>query len=285
MQEEELEFDDFDDQEEDLCPSELDETYIDVSEIENDDIQLLLGYALNEPEKTYLICNVDLGFTFADPLILFSHPFYDIHNANEKGFYATGGKLDVETLVKAYRWGIFPWYPYKEYSDIAWYCPRDRFVIFPETIHVGHSLRNLLNKNKYRITINQRFQEVIHNCRTVNERDDNDFAWLGGESERAYIKLYEEGYCKSIEVWEGDELAGGFYGVWMNGVFNGESMFSFKPSASQIGLVMLCRKGEIDGEKIKMIDTQFETPTFKHLGGKYISYQEYRKIMDSSPAE
>lgn len=87
------------------------------------------------------------------------------------------------------------------------------------------------------------------------------------------------GYAKSIEVWEGEELIGGFYGFFYKGVFEGDSMFSLKPSASQIGLINLCHNPFIDGEKIKLIDTQFETATFKRLGGEYITYEKYREIM------
>lgn len=237
-------------------------------------------YLINNPDKVFLVCDLDEGRTFADPLKVFDFPEYDIYNVNEQGLYAMGGNLDIETLIQSYKWGIFPWFPYKGSTEADWYCPRQRFVIFPEKIHVSHSLRNLLNKNKYFITINQAFREVIHNCRMVGGRNENELAWLGDEIEQRFIELNELGYAKSIEVWEGEALVGGFYGFWHNGVFQGDSMFSLRPSASQIGLVLLCRLGSIEGRKIKFIDTQFENSTFKRLGGEYISYQKYREIMD-----
>lgn len=244
------------------------------------DVNLIYAYQLDDPDKKYIVCDLEGGNTFADPLTLFSMPDYDIHNINEQGLYAIGGELDIDSLVKSYSWGIFPWFPYKECEEAYWYCPRSRYVIFPEKIHVSHSLRTLLNKDKYFITINQAFREVIHNCRMVDGRDKHDQAWLGDTIERLFVELHERGYAKSVEVWEGNELVGGFYGFWHNRVFQGDSMFSLRPSASQIGLILLCRHQSIEAKKIKFIDTQFETPTFKRLGGEYISYQKYREIMD-----
>lgn len=245
------------------------------------EIKLLFAYSPREPNKQYAVCDLDEGGIFADPLDLIYHPSYDPYNVNIEGLYAVGGQLDIKTLLMSYKWGIFPWFPYKQQEEAYWYCPKDRFVIFPETIHIGHSLRNLLNKGKYFITVNKTFREVIHNCRIVNGRDLNNFSWLGDKIEELFIQLHDLGYAKSIEVWEKDELIGGFYGFWYKGIFQGESMFSLRPSASQIGLVELCRKPFIDGERIKLVDTQFETPTFKRLGGEYISYKYYRQIMDS----
>lgn len=244
-------------------------------------VNLLYVYQITKPEEKFLVCDLNNGYTFEDPLILFEAPEYDIHNINKQGLYAIGGNLNTDSLIKSYKWGIFPWFPYKETEEADWYCPRERYVIFPEKIHISHSLRTLLNKNKYFITINQEFRKVIHNCRMVNGRDDDEQAWLGDTIEDLFIELNELGYAKSVEVWEGEELVGGFYGFWYNGVFQGDSMFSLHPSASQIGLILFCRHGSIEGKRIKFIDTQFETSTFKKLGGEYISYQKYREIMDA----
>lgn len=244
------------------------------------DVKLIYAYPINDPEKKFLICDLNEGGTFADPLVLFQIPDSDFYKVNKEGLYAIGGYPDIKTLLRSYKWGIFPWYPYKEKGEAYWYCPRQRFIIFPDSIHVTHSLKSLLNKNKYSLTINRFFKDVIHNCRMVNDRDKNRNAWLGDEIENIFIELHNKGYAKSIEVWEDGKLVGGFYGFWYKGIFQGESMFSLRPSASQIGLVLLCQKGYIDDDKIKLIDTQFETPTFKRLGGEYIPYEEYRAIMD-----
>lgn len=246
-----------------------------------EEVMLAYAYSYECPGKQVLVCDINDGRTFADPLIVFQIPDYDPDNINHEGLYAIGGKIDVETLMKSYSWGIFPWFPFKADLTPYWYCPQQRYVLFPDNIHVGHTLRNLLNKGKYSITINQDFRRVIHNCRTVGDRNGHPYAWLSDEIESVFIRLNELGYAKSIEVWEDDELVGGFYGFWQNGVLQGESMFSFRPSASQIGLVLLCKNPYIEGRKIKLIDTQFETPVFKHLGAQYIPYALYREIMVS----
>ncbi|MCH5240984.1 MAG: leucyl/phenylalanyl-tRNA--protein transferase [Muribaculaceae bacterium] len=241
---------------------------------------IVFTYEAHEPSKPFLICDINDGRIFEDPLVLFAHPEYDINNGNEQGLYAIGGHLDIPTLISAYKWGIFPWYPFKYCEDPFWHCPKERYVIIPEDIHIGHSLRNKINKKKYHITVNKDFPRVIHNCRMIDSRDENINSWLSDELEKLFIELNVLGYAKSIEVWEGEELAGGFYGFWHNGVFQGESMFSLQPSASQVGLALLCKHPYIDGQQIKLIDTQFETPTFKHLGGRFIPYSLYRSIMD-----
>lgn len=251
--------------------------------------RLIKYYKIGEPEKYFLVYDLSFCKTFVDPLNLFSLPDYDKYHLNKKGLFAEGGSLTLKNLEESYNWGIFPWFA-KNSEEIHWYCPRRRYIIFPEKIHVGHSLRNILNKKRYKVTVNKAFKDVIHNCRFVDGRDDHKYAWLSEEIESLFNKLHLKGYAKSVEVWEDkedgtEELVGGFYGFFHKGVFQGESMFSLRPSASQIALVELCKMGNIEGSKIKFIDTQFITQTFKRLGGEYIPYETYRKIMDSEDEE
>lgn len=246
-----------------------------------EELRLVWVYNNNRPDVSFPVCDFSESVVFLDPLTLSLLHTKEAKEENSLGLYAIGGEPTVERMLQSYRWGIFPWFAYKD-DESYWYCPEMRYVIFPDKIHVGHTLRNLLNKGKYHITINKAFREVIHNCRMVDDRDEIDGAWLGPELENLFITLHEMGYAKSVEVWEGDELVGGFYGFFQNGVFQGESMFSLRPSASQIGLILLCRNPYIDGTRIKLIDTQYETPTFKKLGGEYIPYKTYREIMEDA---
>ena len=243
--------------------------------------KIIQAYLIHDPCKTFLICDINEGRDFVDPLILMNHPEYDPFSVNELGCYAEGGMTDPSTLLKSYKWGIFPWFAYRS-MEKYWYCPSERFVIFPEKVHIGHSLRNLMNKTDYRLTVNKAFSQVINHCRTVNKRHNEENAWLGEEIMENFLEFNKMGYAKSVELWEDEELIGGFYGVWINGVFQGDSMFSLRPSASQIALVKLCQLGEIEGERLKFIDTQYSTPTFQRLGGEYISYEEYRRELDSN---
>lgn len=146
-----------------------------------------------------------------------------------------------------------------------------RFVIFPDKIHISHSMRTLINKGRYTLSINRAFPEVIRNCGKL--REDMEGAWLGPQIIEAYTKLYEQGFAASVEVWEGENLVGGLYGVAIGKCFFGESMFSLVPSASKLALIYLSiRMKEVGGV---MIDCQFETPHLKTMGGEYISYEEY----------
>ena len=200
--------------------------------------------------------------------------FPDPHLGEPDGLLAIGGDLSIDRLLLAYSYGIFPWYAFKR-DVIEWWCPMQRFVIFPSEIHVSHSMRTLMNKEKYRITINRAFEDVIHQCGKL--REDEEGAWLGPEMTEAYIRLHEQQFAASVEVWEDDRLVGGLYGVAIGRCFFGESMFSLVPSASKLALIHLARFLEERGGL--MIDCQFETPHLKSMGGRYISYEEYMDIL------
>ena len=194
---------------------------------------------------------------------------------NGYGLIATGGNLSPEVLVEAYSNGVFPWFDFRE-GNIRWYCPYERFVIFPSEIHVSHSTRNLFNKGVYRITFNTAFEQVIRKCSEL--RIDEDGAWLGPRMVKAYIRLHDLDLAHSVEVWRGEDLAGGLYGVHMNGVFSGESMFSLEPGTSKLALVTLARWMEESGEKL--IDCQFHTDHLESMGGRTIQYDEYMRILN-----
>ncbi len=191
------------------------------------------------------------------------------------GMLAVGGDLSVDRLLLAYSYGIFPWYDFRN-SPIQWWCPLERFVIFPSEIHISHSMRTLINKGKYVMSFNQAFDEVIKNC--GNLRIEERGAWLGPEMTEAYKELHRQGLAGSVEVWdENDNLVGGLYGVTIGKCFMGESMFSLVPSASKLALIFLANIMKENGGVL--IDCQFETPHLKSMGGKYIPYDEYMKYL------
>lgn len=200
--------------------------------------------------------------------------FPDPHLGEPDGLLAVGGDLSVDRLLLAYSHGIFPWYAFRN-NIIEWWCPMQRFVIFPEEIHISHSMKTLINKDKYFVSINEAFEDVIHNCGKLREHEEG--AWLGPEMEKAYINLHRQGFAASVEVWEDDNLVGGLYGVAIGRCFFGESMFSLAPSASKLALIYLAQFFRENGGL--MIDCQFETPHLKSMGGRYISYEEYMKII------
>lgn len=206
--------------------------------------------------------------------------FPDPRLGEEDGLLAVGGDLSVERLLLAYSNGIFPWYSFRD-GEKLWYCPMRRFVIFPNEIHISHSMRTLLNKGKYTVSVSKAFEDVIQQC--SQQRIDEPGAWLGEEMIKAYTELHRLHFAESIEVWEGDKLVGGLYGVCIHGCFFGESMFSLVPSASKIALIALANFMLESGGKF--IDCQFETPHLKSMGGHFIDYEEYMEIMTTDSEE
>jgi len=224
-----------------------------------------------------MIFKLDKKLAFPDPRL-----------GEEDGLLAVGGDLSTDRLILAYSYGIFPWYSYRD-SIIEWWCPMDRFVIFPEKIHISHSMRTLINKGKHQMSMNMAFDDVIRNCGAL--RDDKPGAWLGPDMIKAYTKLKEQGFAASVEVWEcSDEvnpengepirkLVGGLYGVCIGRCFFGESMFSLVPSASKLALIYLAKTMQKAG--CVMIDCQFETEHLKTMGGEHITYDEYMKYVQA----
>lgn len=193
------------------------------------------------------------------------------------GLLCVGGDLSIDRLLLAYSHGIFPWFSFRDYKEPLWYCPQERFVIFPNEIHVSHSMRTLINKGKYDVSIGDDFDGVIRGCQKADGRYDSEGAWLSEDIIRAYTELHRQNLAQSVEVWEGDRLVGGLYGVTLGRCFIGESMFSLVPNASKIALIFLADFMREHGGK--MIDCQLETPHLKSMGGKFISYEEYMKIL------
>lgn len=205
--------------------------------------------------------------------------FPDPRTGEPDGLLAVGGDLSEQRLLLAYSYGIFPWYSFRDWPEPAWYCPMQRFVIFPDEIHISHSMRSLMNKKQYAVTFNRDFDAVIEGCSSVDGRYDADGAWLGEDIMSAYRHLNRKGYAVSVEVWNDKmELAGGLYGVAMGDCFIGESMFSREPNASKLALIDLARLMQRIGGK--MIDCQLETPHLKSMGGRYIPYEQYLEILN-----
>lgn len=218
-----------------------------------------------------------------DEEIWFPNPY----EGEENGLFAVGGDLSVKRLLFAYKNGIFPWYNF-HFPYPHWYCPLDRFVIFPKEVHISHSMRQLMRQNKYFVTINQDFEGVITGCATVNGRDKIYGSWIGPKIIKAFIDLNRLGYASSVEVWEpqeasdgtkGRKLVGGLYGVTILNAFAGESMFSLVPNASKLALIHLAQNMSEEGGLF--IDCQFETPHLKSMGGCHISYEKYMKILNT----
>ena len=136
--------------------------------------------------------------------------------ADENGLLAVGGDLSVERLLVAYSMGIFPWY--SDGYPILWWSPDPRPILLPAELKVSRSLRQTIRKGIYTITMNRAFEGVIRNCSSIHRRQDEG-TWITEEMIDAYIRLYKAGYALSVEAWDGDELAGGLYGVFLGKAF------------------------------------------------------------------
>ncbi len=200
--------------------------------------------------------------------------FPSVSIASPEGIVAIGGDLSIERLLLAYKSGIFPWF--EDDEPILWWSPPERMVLFFDELKISKSMRNIINRGIFSITYNKAFREVIANCRTI-KRDGQDGTWITEEMTEAYIKLHELGYAKSVEVWQGNELAGGLYGVDLGDVFCGESMFSKVSNASKLAFISLAQK--LKKENYKLLDCQVHNPHLESLGAREIKRNEFLKII------
>ena len=202
--------------------------------------------------------------------------FPDPSLANEDGLLAIGGNLKPETLLEAYAKGIFPWY--SEDQPILWWSPDPRMVLFPAEFHCSKRLARRMRQGLYTITFDEAFSDVIKLCAEI-PREGEDGTWILPEMMDAYRGMFEGRHAHSVEVWDGDELVGGLYGVLHNSVFFAESMFSRKTDASKIALAALCERALHDGWKL--IDCQFHTSHLHSLGAREVSRQKFLQLIEA----
>jgi len=191
--------------------------------------------------------------------------------ADQDGLLAIEGDLSEQRLINAYHSGIFPWY--SEDTPILWYSPHERFVLFPDKVKVSKSMRQTMRSGRFLITENQAFDEVISACANTKRRDQ-DGTWILEEMQQAFTHLHHMGMAHSIEVWQNEQLVGGLYGVKVNDVFCGESMFSTASNASKVALIWLCQN-----KNYSLIDCQVHTEHLESLGAEFISRKEYMKYL------
>ncbi len=200
--------------------------------------------------------------------------FPPVSHASPEGILAIGGDLSAERLLLAYRSGIFPWF--EDDEPILWWSPAERMVLFFDELKVSKSMRNILNRNIFRVTFDTAFDDVIANCRDI-KRDGQDGTWITTDMTVAYSGLHALGYARSVEVWHNDELVGGLYGVDMGHVFCGESMFSKMPNASKVAFIALVRK--LEQENYKLLDCQVHNEHLESLGAREIDREDFLEIL------
>lgn len=202
--------------------------------------------------------------------------FPSVNQASPEGIVAIGGDLSSERLLLAYRSGIFPWF--EDDEPILWWSPPERMVLFFEDLKISKSMRNIINRNTFKITFNTAFREVITNCRNI-KRDGQPGTWITDEMVEAYCRLHELGNAKSVEVWQDDILVGGLYGVDLGHIFCGESMFSKVSNASKIAFIALAK--HLEKENYKLLDCQVHNDHLESLGATEILREDFLAILKS----
>lgn len=197
--------------------------------------------------------------------------FPDVAEAEPDGLLMVGGGLSVERLQLAYSLGIFPWFEAHGYP--YWFAPDPRLVLFPENISISKSMKQVLRSGKFQITYNQDFEAVIRHCSGL-PRKGQDGTWISENFIQSYIAMHHKGLAHSVEVWQDNLLVGGLYGVQVNDVFSGESMFSLVPNASKIALIWLCQSG-----KYRIIDCQVGTEHLQSMGAEHISRNDFMSLL------
>lgn len=201
--------------------------------------------------------------------------FPPVHEAldDPQGLLAAGGDLTAERLCEAYARGIFPWYSPGE--PVLWWSPDPREVLVPAQMHVSRSLRRTLRRGLFRVTVDQDFAAVIAACAAT--RAPGTGTWITPEMQAAYRELHARGRAHSIEVWWGEELVGGLYGVACGRVFSGESMFSRRDDASKVALAWLA--GQCPARGIELIDCQMPSAHLRSLGSGPMPRRQFLELL------
>ena len=200
-------------------------------------------------------------------------PFPPVHTAMQEpnGLLMAGANLKPERVLSAYRQGIFPWY--SEGEPILWWSPDPRCVIWPDELKISRSLRRVIKKQQYQISHSKAFRSVVEAC--SEPRGDTEGTWITADMLNAYCVLAQQRHAESIEVWEGETLVGGLYGVVVGRAFVGESMFSRRSDTSKIALVSLAGSGRFD-----MIDCQLPTAHLMSMGATQIPRDNYIEVLE-----
>lgn len=182
--------------------------------------------------------------------------------------------MSTERLLSAYRLGIFPWYDEK--SPLLWWSPAPRLVLLPDEFHVPKRLARSMRKQTFTVTADTAFSRVIADCAGFRGKN-REQTWITPDMQKAYIRLHELGYAHSIECWQDSILAGGLYGIALDRVFFGESMFTRVQDASKTALHALVQYAL--RSDISLIDCQIRTEHLAGFGAREISREDFQNML------
>jgi leucyl/phenylalanyl-tRNA---protein transferase len=192
--------------------------------------------------------------------------------ADDRGVVGIGADLEPGTLLAAYRSGLFPM-PV-DGGVVAWWSPDPRGILPLDGLRVPRSLRQSVNR--FEVSVDRDFPAVIHACADPSR----PHGWITGSVLDAYVRLHELGWAHSVEVWDGDELAGGLYGVAVGGLFAGESMFHRRRDASKVALVHLAHL--LDDGRPRLLDVQWTTPHLVSRGAVDVPRRDYLRLLGAA---
>ena len=193
--------------------------------------------------------------------------------AEPNGLLAAGGSLSPPWLLAAYRRGIFPWF--SEGEPILWWTPDPRLVLVPDEVHVSHSLRKTLRRQRFEVRTDTAFGAVLRAC--AAPRAPGLGTWITPAMQAAYLRMHELGHAHSVECWRDGQLVGGLYGIALGRVFFGESMFSIETDASKVALAHLARF--LSARAYVMIDCQMKTAHLMSMGAQTVSRQQFGTVL------
>lgn len=203
----------------------------------------------------------------------FPHPL----DTTYEGLLLVDDEISTEILLEAYSFGIFPW-P-QEDLPLLWFSPPERGVLEFKDYRVNRTFEKFLKKTEFRVTFNSAFEEVIRNCQK-SFRPDQQGTWITDAIAEAYLQFHKDGYAHSVECWLEDRLVGGLYGVYVAGVFCGESMFFIEPNASKYCLHRLIMFLKSQG--LEWMDVQMVTPLLASFGARYVSRDDYLRRLEAA---
>ena len=195
----------------------------------------------------------------------------------ENDLVAIGGDFHPQRLINAYENGLFPWF-IDDYNYINWYSPKKRMVLYPDDFKVSKSLKKSILNRGFEVKSNTNFIEVMQNCKNTRRKHESD-TWIDDNFIKAYTLMHNLEFANSIEVYLEGKLVGGLYGLIINDIFCGESMFSIVNDASKVAFFHLCEWAK--NSNIKLIDCQVYNKHLESLGAYEISREEYFRILKS----
>ena len=183
--------------------------------------------------------------------------------------------LDItpELIIRAYRAGIFPMSEDAEDENLFWVSPEQRGIIPLDGFHPSTSLRKAIRKSGFVVKVDTDFEAIIEGCATVGE--DRDSTWINRTIRNVYGELFQRGVAHTVEVWDGNDLVGGLYGLAIGGAFFGESMFHRRTNSSKMAMAHLVERLNAGG--FVLLDTQFVTDHLASLGGVEIAREDYEE--------